>query len=308
MPYPSPTTYPSALLFPGRGAGGGRFRIQIAVGDLVLNNIEPDGTTWTINPDGLDGWEGSPSSTLQLTQRARGHGATGSEPFLTPRTISISGKVKAASPDQLSYVEDRLNEACSIAPFTLTVVEHDRVRSVVAQRQDVVMFKARPGDGSVADFSIQIAARDPRKFGDLLTTTTRLPFSSGGLAFPATFPITFTGVSGTGKVTVNNPGNTQAPVWLRIDGPIPAGGWTVTHLGKKQSLTFATALALGTGEFVTVDMDRREVLAQGQAPRSGYVTSRGWFSLDPGDNEIAFSAQNYSSTASLSVTTKPSWS
>jgi hypothetical protein len=55
-------------------------------------------------------------------------------------------------------------------------------------------------------------------------------------------------------------------------------------------------------------MDRREVLAQGQAARAGYVTSRGWFSLDPGPNDIAFSAANYSSTALLTVTTKPSWS
>ena len=81
----------------------------------------------------------------------------------------------------------------------------------------------------------------------------------------------------------------------------------MTHEGKKQTVTFGTSLALGSGEFLTVDMDRREVLAQGQAPRSGYVTSRGWFSLDPGDNVIAFSAQNYSSTASLTVTTKPAW-
>jgi phage-related protein len=108
-------------------------------------------------------------------------------------------------------------------------------------------------------------------------------------------------------VTINNTGNTQAPVWLRIEGPLPAGGHAVTHLGKGKTLTFGTSLALGAGEFVTVDMDRREVLAQGTAPRSGYVTSRGWFSLDPGPNEIAFSSVNYSETAHLSVTTKPSW-
>ena len=107
---------------------------------------------------------------------------------------------------------------------------------------------------------------------------------------------------------LTNTGNTQAPVWLRIDGPIPAGGWTVTHLGKKQALTFASSLALTSGEFVTVDMDRREVLAQGQAARAGYVTSRGWFSLDPGDNDIAFSASGISLTAQLTVTTKPAWS
>ena len=154
----------------------------------------------------------------------------------------------------------------------------------------------------------QVFAKDPRKFGDLITVSTPLPSSSGGRTYPATYPITYTGVSETGVVRLTNTGNTQAPVWLRVDGPIPAGGWTVTHIGKKQALTFATSLALTSGEFVTVDMDRREVLAQGQAARAGYVTSRGWFSLDPGDNDIAFSAAAYSATAQLTVTTKPSWS
>lgn len=170
------------------------------------------------------------------------------------------------------------------------------------------MFKARPGDGTVADFSIQIVAKDPLKYGDLITATTLLPSSSGGLIRPSTWPRTWTGVSNSGQVVLNNTGNAPAPVWLRIDGPIPAGGWSVTHIRKQQTLTFATSLALAAGEFVTVDMEAREVLAQGQAPRSGYVTGRGWFSLDPGENTIAFSAQNYSATAQLTVTTKPAWS
>ena len=82
----------------------------------------------------------------------------------------------------------------------------------------------------------------------------------------------------------------------------------MTHQGKQQTLTFGTAMELEAGGFLTVDMERREVLAQGQSARSGYVTSRGWFTLDPGDNLISFSSVNYSETASLSVTTKPAWS
>jgi hypothetical protein len=188
----------------------------------------------------------------------------------------------------------------------MLVAHQDRIRNCMAQRQGEVIVT--PITDTLATYSVLIVAKDPRKYGDLITASTLLPFSSGGLVRPSTWPRTWTGVSGTGVLRVNNPGNTYAPVWLRIDGPIPAGGWTVTHVGKKQSLTFATAIALGAGEFVTVDMDRREVLAQGQSPRSGYVTSRGWFSLDPGDNDIAFSAQNYSATAQLTLTTKPAWS
>lgn len=306
MPYPSPITYPSELLFPGEGVPANMGRSPIALGDLLMNWVDDDGTIWAIEEN--PGWLGSPGSTVEATQRARGNGVTTTEGFLQGKVLPMSGKIRARTAESLSAAVDRLNAAVSVQPFDLTVAESGRIRHMRVQRQDEILSNTPRGSATLFIFSIQLLAKDPRKFGDLVNISTRLPYSEGGLVRPSTWPRTWTGVSGTGKVTINNPGNTQAPVWLRIDGPIPAGGWSVTHEGKKQTLTFATALALGTGEFITVDMDRREVLAQGQAPRSGYVTSRGWFSLDPGDNTISFSAQNYSSTANLTVTTKPSWS
>jgi len=301
MPYPSPVTYPSPSLYPGFFSDDGTL---ISIGGLVLGSTDEFGVTWTVEK--FEGWTGSPTPTLSLTQRARGHGATASESFLHPRYLSISGLILTPTHEDIDLAAARLSTAVALGQVEMIVAHAGTIRHCMVQRQGEVIITELTD--KVSSYSILIAAKDPRKFGDLVTATTRLPFSEGGLEFPVTFPITFTGTSGTGVVRINNPGNTQAPVWLRIDGPIPAGGWTVTHIGKKQSLTFATALALGAGEFVTVDMDRREVLAQGQAPRSGYVTSRGWFSLDPGDNDIAFSSANYSSTASLTVTTKPSWS
>jgi hypothetical protein len=303
MPYPSPITYPSPSLYPGFADGAsGR---QVALNsDFILGQTDAFGVRWSLTT--LDGWDGSPSPTLDLTQRARGHGSTESESFLTSRYLSIGGLIHGADVASIEAAFDRLNAAVALEPFPILVLESGRIRNATVRRKGEVIPKWH--SDKLAEYSILVVAKDPRKFGDLVTQSTLLPFSSGGLIRPSTWPRTWTGVSGTGQVTVTNPGNEQAPVWLRIDGPIPAGGWSVTHVGKQQSLTFATALALASGEFVTVDMDRREVLAQGQAPRSGYVTSRGWFSLDPGDNVIAFSAQNYSSTASLTLTTKPSWS
>jgi len=303
MPYPSPVTYPSPSLYPGFSTGGsGR---QVALNEsFILGQTDQFGVRWSLTT--FDGWDGSPSPTLSLTQKARGHGATESESFLTARVLTMGGLIHGQDTAAIEAAFDRLNAAVSLEPFEILVLESGRIRNATVRRQGEVIPTWH--SDKLAGYSILVTAKDPRKFGDLITASTRLPFSEGGLAFPVTFPIMFTDVSGTGVVTINNPGNTQAPVWLRIDGPIPAGGWTITHIGKRQAVSFATALELGAGEFVTVDMDRREVLAQGQSARSGYVTSRGWFSLDPGDNDISFSAQNYSSTASLSVTTKPSWS
>lgn len=300
MPYPSPVTYPSTLLYPGVD---GSISL-VALGSLVLGVVDGNGCRWVLKE--FEGWSGSPAPTLDLTQRARGHGATANEPFLTPRAMVLNGLVTAPDPAALNRSLHDLSAAVTLEGFTLLVAEAGTVYNCLARRSGAVLPKKI--NNRAARFSVQIVAKDPRKFGDLISVPTRLPFSEGGLVRPSTWPRTWTGVSGTGSVIINNPGNEQAPVWLRVDGPIPAGGWTVTHVGKKRTLTFATALELGAGEFVTVDMDRREVLMQGQSPRQGWITSRGWFTLDPGDNEIAFSAQNYSSTALLTVATKPAWS
>lgn len=302
MPYPSPVTYPSALLFPGTGLISNLS--PVGIGDLVLGGVDRNGSRWNLRS--FEGWTGSPSSTLDLTQRARGNGATGNEPFLTARHMTLGGRVSAPNPAALNASLDDLNAAVTLDGFTLAVAETGRVRTAEAQRNgEVITTKT---NNRVAEFSIQIVAKDPRKFGDLITATTLLPHSWGGLTRPSTWPRTWTGVSNSGQIVINNPGNTDAPVWLRIDGPIPAGGWTVTHVGKKQSLSFAASLALGAGEFVTVDLEAREILAQGQAPRSGSITSRGWFTLEPGENTIAFAAVNDSPTAQLTVTTRPAWS
>jgi hypothetical protein len=72
MPYPSPITYPSPSLYPGF-AGDGECELMIAIGGLVLGSVDEFGARWTISK--FDGW-GSTSPTLQLSQRARVHGAT----------------------------------------------------------------------------------------------------------------------------------------------------------------------------------------------------------------------------------------
>lgn len=54
-------------------------------------------------------------------------------------------------------------------------------------------------------------------------------------------------------------------------------------------------------------MENRTVLANGQASRSQYITSRGWFGFDPGANVITFAASGPAPSALLTATLTPAF-
>lgn len=301
MNFPSPIVYPDSAVYPtfGQPVTAGR---MVSLGGFVLGDVDGFGVGWTITK--FDGW-GSPQSTVNFTTRGRGHGATSTDPYHFPRFMTIEGLVHAPDLAALDDAFYRLAAAVTLEQFQMVVAEAAGVKQVAAQRQGEVVPTII--SNTLGKYSILIAAKDPFKYGDVVTASTSLPSSSGGLTRPLTYPITYTGVSTSGVLSINNPGDSPAPVYLRVDGVIPAGGWSVNHLGQKVTLSFASDLSLGAGEFVTVDMQRREVLAQGQSTRNGYVTSRGWFQLDPGPNDIAFTAAVYDSSALLTLTTYPTW-
>ncbi|WP_152998088.1 hypothetical protein [Curtobacterium luteum] len=120
-----------------------------------------------------------------------------------------------------------------------------------------------------------------------------------------TVPFRINATTVTGQVNLNNPGNESGPVVLRIDGPCT--GPVVTHVSTGNALVFSSSLVLQDNEFLLIDMDARTALANGQANRAGYITSRGWSSFDPGDNTWAFSAARYNSESQLSVAAVPAW-
>jgi hypothetical protein len=301
MSLPVQPTFPAGLTAPSRSAASG---IPTSLGSLLFNATDEFGTTWIL--DDLKNWDGTAAAEVTFTKKPRAYGALASESSDKERVLEGTGIIEVSSPSQMQAAIARLNAACSLEQTTLAVNESGLIRHMTVQRQDKV-FVNRINQFQ-AEFSFQVAAEDPRKFGNLVTLTTALPSSSGGLAHPVTYPITYTGVRTSGTIIVRNNGDAQAPVWFKASGVLPAGGWSIVHADQEKILTFATSLSLAADEFVTIDMDDREILAQGQSARNGWVTQRGWFDLDPGDNEIAFTAQNYDPSARLTAYTMSAWS
>lgn len=300
MNFPSPIVYPDPTLYPNFAAPATEGR-KVSLGGFVLGDTDGQGVEWTISK--FDGW-GSPQSTVQFVQRGRSPGSTASEPFLTGRVMTIEGLVKAPSLAALDDAFYRLSAAVTLNQFQMVVAEAAGVKQVAAQRQGEVIPTYL--SNRVGKYSILITAKDPLKYGDPVSPWVRLPSSSGGLTWPLAFPITFTGVQAGGTLHVPNAGDEPAPLFARVDGVIPPGGFAVTKLATGE--IFGMSLGLAAAEFVTVDMQRREVLAQGTTSRNSFVDRRGFFQVDPGGNDFAFSANVFSSSAKLTLTSSPAWS
>ena len=303
MGLPVQPSLPAGLSSPAMSAASGNL---VSLGSLLFNTTEADefGTVWTLSD--LKNWDGTAEADVEFVKRPRAFGSLASEATEKHRVLELTGSFDVNDPSELQSAISRLNAAASLEKTVLGVNEAGLVRHMTVQREDKVIVERI--NTTQAEFSLQVVAEDPRKYGDLITSWTGLPASSGGLVYPITYPVTYSGVTTSGVIAINNTGDTEAPVWLKVEGSVPTGGWLVSNSTQGKTLSFSTTYALASDEFVTIDMDEREVLAQGQSARSGLITQRGWFSLDPGLNEIAFTATNYDPTAKLTVYTMSAWS
>lgn len=275
----------------------------LTLGSMDLDGLDEFGVLWVANP--LRGWEG-PASSLSPQRKPRSDGAWGGRGYRQPRTVVASGSVVAPSQALLEDALDRLNAAVSLSDTVLIVHGAARDRWAVVRRAGEVL--APLVTPTHADWSIQLTALDPRKFGAVLTGSTGLPSSTGGLTLPLTLPLSIGSTVSRGQVSLFNPGNVAGPVTLKITAPVTAP--VVTHVSAATSpraLVFSSSLVLGAGQWVDVDMDARTVLENGEASRSGWVTSRGWSAFQPGWNTWSFAAGVFHADSRLDVTAIEAW-
>jgi hypothetical protein len=274
----------------------------VILGGMPLSGVEPDtGVEWKVTS--IDWWN-SPAPTPASTKRPNSHGVWVGESWLPGRTVAIVGTMTAPTPAAGEDAANRLARAAALTD-TLLQVASPLPLSVVVRRSGDVIATPQEGQLTVWKWSVQLLAADPRKLGDPLQASTGLPSTSGGLALPFTLPTPISASVVSGLVSLTNPGSIAGPARLRIDGPV--SGPIVTHVTSGRSLIFASSLELGAGEFLTVDMERRQVLAQGESSRNGWVTSRGWSAFEPGSNTWAFTSVGSTTGGLLTVTATPAW-
>lgn len=273
----------------------------IALGaTVVLNSIDALGNIWRINRDGFTGW-GSPSPTLNPIPRTRQRGSSAGDSFDGARVMSINGTITAQTPAALNAAIDLLKAAVTRDEFLMTVTESGRARFCRPRRSGETLVPKVTN--LIATYSIQIEALDPRQFSTPLTGSTGLPVPSGGFVVPEVWPLVVAGGGSSGQVSFVNSGSEVGPVVVRVNGPCAPFG--ISHQSALDVSTFSSSLTLNTGEFVLIDMEAKTMMANGQASRSLFITSRAWSGFDLGNNTWTFTAASYNAASLMTVTATP---
>lgn len=273
-----------------------------SLGSISLNVVDDSGIWWLCTQ--LDGWWDSPAGTLQVEQKTADHGGWGGGSWLTPRALTLGVDVEAPDRSSLLAAVDRLSAAASLDGTTLRVVEAGYDRFCTVRRAGKPTAATL---GTTAEWSVELIAEDPRRYGTLVgPLSTSLPSTSGGLTLPASPPWTIGATVTQGTIRCQNAGTIASHPTLRINGPVQQPQvLVISAAGATSSLTYFGDLA--SGEYLDVDCDAHTVMLGGTVSRRGLVSGT-WPEIPPGGAiDIGFRAAAASASASLAVSYRSAW-
>jgi hypothetical protein len=273
------------------------------LGTLRLGAADSVGTGWFLQ--GMEGWD-SAEVRAEFQEREADHGSWSSPVYLGSRPITLSGMVVAASRTALQTAMDQLYVAAGLSDTTLTVWEATPKQATVRRSGKVLVQYV---SDRAATYSVMVTAADPRRYGTTLETgTTGLPSTTGGLAFPVTFPITFSATTVAGQINAVNSGTFETRPVLTITGPVVAP--TISGLypdGSVRQLIYSQDLA--SGDVLVIDTDAHSVILNGVVSRRRFLTVPSGWPVIPAGGSVSFQFQSgtYNASAMLTATWRSAW-
>lgn len=166
--------------------------------------------------------------------------------------------------------------------------------------------------GNLAAATLLFRASDPRSYATpTLAPSVVPPNNSGGFSFPMSFPLTFTGGSGAGALSVTNNGNIETRPRLIVEGPCTNPSITLAAAEESPSLTFN--LVMNAGDRLVLDTDLHIATYYTAGSTIGvtrlYALEAGsqWFTLPPGTSTIQFRTTDPEPSGLLTVEYASSW-
>src|SRR6266498_4289925 len=161
-------------------ASGLPLRVRWHLDGLTFNGASDNaGREWVIDKE--TGWSASPPVRNDQTQpRTGAHGGWPPRTYRDPRTIRLDGWVYAPTFEARRDAEHRLAALCAEPgrEYELRCTEETGELLAHVVQDDTTLVTVRPG-GFWLDFSLQLVAADPRKYGVVEETAeTGLPGDS----------------------------------------------------------------------------------------------------------------------------------
>lgn len=163
--------------------------------------------------------------------------------------------------------------------LTMRVVSLEGARTLTVVRNGKPMWDLTIAPG-YAEFELPFKAADPRKYGELQSSTVGLPVAGGGVEEPLISPFTEIGGGSEGRVVLTNTGTTDTFPILKVTGGLADGVELIrVETGERLRLEWPINL----GNVITFDFAEGQVWIDDQSPISGYLTRSQWWVLGPGE-------------------------
>ena len=247
------------------------------------DNVVPDPPYVYLTSSGF----GGSGCDVQTVKGPYQHGATFLGALLVPRTISLTFAILAQSTEDL--YQRRRTVAAAFSPVAgegrLVWVqgEHSFSLRCVVGGASPEFVSGRGSGPTWQTVIVDLIASDPCWFED--EHEQHLQGVTGGLVFPAAFPTHFAFVSPT--VTIDNPGDVESPVTIRVTGPATNPVITNATTGESIGLT----LDLAAGEWVEIRTTFGAAscrLANGSSAMGAVQPGSVFWQMQPGPNTLTY--------------------
>lgn len=246
--------------------------VTLQLGDLEFSGRGGSGSRWYFRR--LKDWVSLSDSKSEVIERPQQHGAFGiGEDFRSSLTVSFDGLYKGASRLDALQKRDMLKGlAAAQGSMRMSLDDEDGRwgREVSLRRIDIEDIRNQ----RVLTFQVYVVATDPRLYGEVVSVSTGLPVTGGGLTWPITYPITWGAGGSSGRVLVVNGGTADTSPLLEVTGGL-SEGFTIDEVGTGRQVRFDRLIPLGS----TIYMDPRTGTAYIDAPGNdvgGFLTRTEW--------------------------------
>lgn len=280
-----------------------------ALGQVEFNGLRLDGH---YHIQTIEGLRASPEVRSTDLTRLGHHGLHPGTDWLGGRSVVITVAVAPSADVDFDNAIEAL--AAAFAPavnttaqpltFWLRGVGEGQLARVYARPRRFATVMDVAYNQGVTTFAVELFCTDPLIYSDdehMLSTT--LPTSPDGLEWALDWALNWGGTSAAGSLNVDNRGNFEAPVVLRIDGPVVNPRIENITAGR----TLELSITLASGEFIDIDTSARTVLLGGTSSRYFALTDDSqWWNLRPGVNTINFRAST-PDVSLLTATWRSAW-